>query len=55
MTDIESVADQRADNDRATVGCPNCQGTVREPRSGDKWICDGCARYWDAAELPEVA
>ena len=55
MTDISSVADQRSDPDRETTDCPNCGSVVREPRSGEKWICDGCARYWSPSELPEVS
>jgi ribosomal protein L37AE/L43A len=54
MSDIPSVADQRTDPDRETTACPNCDGTVREPRSGDAWICDDCARRWQPSELPEV-
>jgi len=54
MTDIPSVTDQRHDPERRTTECPNCGGVVREPRSGDVWLCDDCARRWDVAELPEV-
>lgn len=52
MTDHPTVAEQRADHDRETAECPNCRGVVREPRSGDAWICDDCARRWQASELP---
>lgn len=38
-------------SDRETATCPICNGTVREPRSGERWICDGCARYWTEEEL----
>jgi len=55
MTDIPSVADQRTTPDRDTVDCPNCGGVVREPRSGEVWLCDRCARRWDASDLPEVS
>lgn len=54
MSEIPSVGEQRSQNareTRATTTCPICSGTVREPRSGDVWLCDGCARQWTAAEL----
>lgn len=37
--------------ERDTDSCPICESTVREMRNGDKWLCDGCARYWEESEL----
>lgn len=37
--------------ERDTATCPACESTVREMRNGDKWLCDGCARYWETDEL----
>ena len=54
MSDHPTVAEQRADHSRETTDCPNCRGVVREPRSGDAWLCDNCARRWQPGELPEV-
>jgi len=49
----KSIEDERnpGRQSRETAECPVCGGIVREPRSGDKWICDGCARYWTIDEL----
>lgn len=54
MAEYTTVAEERAAGsreERATSECPVCGGVVREPRSGDKWKCDDCARYWEEDEL----
>lgn len=47
-TELETVG---SEFERRTADCPVCGSTVREMRNEDKWLCDGCARYWKPDEI----
>jgi len=40
-------------SDREVRECPFCGGDVKEPVSGEMWLCDDCARRWEEEDLPQ--
>jgi hypothetical protein len=45
------VSENRNRHERATATCLVCGGTAQKMRTEDRYLCNRCARYWDAEEV----
>jgi len=52
MTELDPIKDGRVEP-REERECPNCGGTLLEPRSSEWWHCAKCARRFRESEIDE--